>query len=126
MRRYVHGGDDDYYDDYWDYYDDYYYTVYGGDDDDYICDPHSFHDLVTDNFDGVCGPCLVLANYMDTYYGTCRAYCADQGLDCVMAWEEIDNDCGVDHVEDCDYSFDHTSDALCECGSEPQGFYSYA
>eukprot|EP00494_Astrolonche_serrata_P006303 UN06320 len=40
---------------------------------------------------GVCGDCLVLAHDMDDTYRTCDAYCqAQDGLECVNAWEEAE------------------------------------
>merc|ERR1712226_1391966 len=53
------------------------------------CDVTSFVDVdkgVT--CENQIGPCTVLADKMNSKYGTCRAYCAAQDLGCIRAWEE--------------------------------------
>lgn len=46
---------------------------------------------------------------------TCDDYCAQGGLVCVEAWEEVNNDCKVKQDLRCDEVFPGTSDLLCKC-----------
>ena len=80
------------------------------------CDPSQWVDV---DHGTVCGPCSALADNMG-FYDTCDAYCAAQGLQCVDAWEELEDTCTIlFHVDDqpCSFSFAGigTSDAICEC-----------
>jgi len=85
--------------------------------DDY-CDPSSWADL-----DGnvVCGPCKGLVTNMDDTHDTCETFCASEGLRCVDAWEEQDDDCAVEFHAGCNFSFvaEGTSDAICQCEAPP-------
>ena len=103
------------------------------------CDPYSFSDL---DHDLVCGPCLVLADNMQSFTN-CSAYCEAQGLGCVNGWEEYADDCMPYYEVGCDTTvawpttsyyyeanphsygrgYGGTSDALCECGTTSQGFF---
>ena len=103
------------------------------------CDPYSFSDL---DHDLVCGPCLVLADNMQSFMN-CSAYCEAQGLGCVNGWEEYLDDCAPYYEVGCDTTvgwpttsyyyeahpngigrwYGGTSDALCECGTTSQGFF---
>ena len=67
----------------------------------------------------VCGACAALVNVRDNG-GDCSTFCARQGLGCVQAWDDIDNEeCSFDAPKlSCFHSFaGGTSDAICECGS---------
>ena len=103
------------------------------------CDPYSFSDL---DHDLVCGPCLVLADNMQSFTN-CSAYCEAQGLGCVNGWEDYDDDCVPWYEVGCDTTvawpttsyyyeanphsygrgYGGTGDALCECGTTSQGFF---
>jgi len=61
--------------------------------------------------------CKVLAGGMTGR--TCRSYCQDNGLSCVGAWEEQNNDCKVKATMKCDQTWPQTSDLLCQCAPAP-------
>jgi len=67
-----------------------------------------------------CGGCTVLTQSTSTHR-TCSAFCAAQGRTCVSAFEEVNNNCDVLATYTCDTDFVDlgTSDALCECSSQP-------
>jgi len=87
------------------------------------CNPASWTDIDI-NDDGkevICGPCSGLADNMDSVYKTCEAFCQAQGLPCVRAHEEDNDDCTIKNTYTCDFDFTtlrpSTSDAICECGT---------
>lgn len=79
------------------------------------------------NWPGVrenCGPCKALLGGMGNdgvYHGTCSAFCAEQGLDCVSQAEEVDNTCKEEWRGFCQLPGKQkgvtTMDLLCECGA---------
>lgn len=80
-----------------------------------LCDVTAFVDKKT-TCEKQIGPCTVLANKMDSKYGTCKAYCSAQELSCIRAWEESNDRCNIISTHDCDHNFgSYTSDALCQC-----------
>ena len=62
-----------------------------------------------------CDNCTALININS--YRTCRKYCGSLNLECVNAYEEVDDDCAIETIYDCDTDFvdKGTSDALCQC-----------
>ena len=67
----------------------------------------------------ICGDCYALIKI--TTYQTCRKYCESIGLECRYAFEEIENDCNIKSIHDCDTNFRFTSDALCQCSHRKDG-----
>lgn len=68
-------------------------------------------------FDGkVCRSCAALVKVRD-HGGDCSTFCARQGLGCVQAWDDTDNEqCSVNAPRlSCFHVFGGTSDAICEC-----------
>ena len=67
----------------------------------------------------VCGPCSALVKVRDNG-GTCKAFCAKQGLACINAWDDTtSNQCSKDAQKlGCSHTFSSTKDAICECNSE--------
>jgi len=63
-----------------------------------------------------CGPCKVLADKMGRR--SCDDYCEENGLSCIAAWEEVDDNCEVKETRRCNQRGGRTSDLICECGSE--------
>ena len=63
----------------------------------------------------ICGDCYALIKIKS--YATCRAYCESIGLECLNAFEEVEENCDIKSYHDCDTDFHFTSDALCECSA---------
>eukprot|EP01065_Artemidia_motanka_P048220 TRINITY_DN772_c0_g4_i1.p1 TRINITY_DN772_c0_g4~~TRINITY_DN772_c0_g4_i1.p1 ORF type:complete len:1244 (+),score=411.70 TRINITY_DN772_c0_g4_i1:122-3853(+) len=69
-------------------------------------------------------PCKFLAK--DMRGSTCTAFCQQQGLPCVFAAEEVNDDCQVKELWDCDKPYMSsskvdgimTSDMICECAEK--------
>eukprot|EP00964_Phaeocystis_antarctica_P079714 scaffold49697_cov33-Phaeocystis_antarctica.AAC.1 len=74
-------------------------------------------------YDGkTCEECAALV-HVRANGGSCLAFCDLQGLTCVKAWDdEINEECSPDAaVQDCDFNWVGTSDAICKCGPDKGG-----
>ena len=68
----------------------------------------------------ICGDCYALIKIKS--YATCRTYCKSIGLECINAFEEVEENCDIKSHHNCDTDFStepypKTSDALCECSA---------
>merc|ERR1719277_82007 len=61
-----------------------------------------------------CNGCKALVKHQ-LYGSTCEGYCRSQGLQCLGAWEEVNDDCEVKSWHRCSEPIWGTSDAICEC-----------
>jgi len=67
-----------------------------------------------------CGNCMALVE-TEPYDGRCARYCQSLGekfgqeYECLAAAEEVDDNCEVKYVSDCDTKIAGTSDMLCSC-----------
>jgi len=61
-----------------------------------------------------CNGCKALVKHQ-LYGSTCEGYCRSQGLQCLGAWEEVNDDCEVKSWHRCSEPIWRTSDAICEC-----------
>merc|ERR1712151_931609 len=61
-----------------------------------------------------CNGCKALVNHQ-SYGATCDGYCKSQNLQCLGAWEEVNNDCEAKSWFDCSEPIRDTSDAICQC-----------
>lgn len=66
------------------------------------------------NFKLQCDGCKALVKHQ-SYGSTCDGYCKGQGLQCLGAWEEVNNDCETKGWFQCSEPIWGTSDAICEC-----------
>ena len=48
-------------------------------------------------------------------FGSCRSYCDHIGSTCVGAWDDHRDTCTVSKTAACGYTFQRTSDAICQC-----------
>ena len=86
------------------------------------CDPHTAAAACSPRswtgFDNeVCGSCAALVKVRDNG-GDCSTFCARQGLGCVQAWDDTDDECSFDAPKlSCYHNFPPggSSDAICEC-----------
>ena len=78
-----------------------------------LCNPESWIGLNT-----MCGDCAALVE-IRSHGRSCSAYCAIQGLTCINAWDDEENNtCSLDAERlGCDNVFFGTSDAICQCES---------
>ena len=67
----------------------------------------------------ICGDCYALIKIKS--YDTCRTYCGSIGLECLNAYEEINENCDIKSHHHCGTKFwtgdINTSDALCQCSA---------
>ena len=74
----------------------------------------------------VCGRCSALVNVSGS---TCKKFCEMNGLVCTAAWDDlVEETCSYDVVTNklqpsladaCSYEWTNTSDAICECITDP-------
>ena len=97
----------------------------GGDDGDGTagaCDPAAWDSAL---FKLACGECAALVRIgSGGGDGTCATFCTLQGLGCVEAWDDVNDDCGnpAPALRSCDYDWatlQSTSDAVCKCTTPP-------
>ncbi len=86
------------------------------------CDSSTWNDVVK-----ICGECtaVVETEKVEPRPKSCASYCQMNGLRCKAAWDDVtNNECSMDQkganpAWTCDYEWEDTSDAVCECEVNP-------